>query len=251
MPAARHQGAQLALGTEWTLDRLKPNDLVNQSRSRLDLCRRQGRPYLTTTTTTQGAAGLLVRTGAGPAAVLRPARGGGDRDLPGRGGRQGRRHVGCRSAAAVSGRGEPGAGEYGVEDGDRQRQDDGNGHADRLADVQRAAGAGAGASFTDGSWSSPPGITVKDRLRVLLSADPGNVDCECDLVPPDLSPALRRAIVVVTNFHALCLRETREGKGASKTTKQVLDPTVTVKAFTETPAQMVSRSAGSSGRAAG
>ncbi len=86
---------------------------------------------------------------------------------------------------------------------------------------------------------------------MLLSADPGNVDCECDLVPPDLSPALRRAIVVVTNFHALCLRETREGKGASKTTKQVLDPTVTVKAFTETPAQMVSRSAGSSGRAAG
>ena len=77
---------------------------------------------------------------------------------------------------------------------------------------------------------------------MLLSADPGNVDCECDLVPPDLSPALRRAVVVVvTNFHAFGLRETREGKGASKTTKQVLGPTVTVKAFTETPAQMVSR----------
>jgi type III restriction enzyme len=50
VPQARQQTAQLAIETEWTLDRLKPNDLVNQLRSRLDLWRRQGRPHLTSTT---------------------------------------------------------------------------------------------------------------------------------------------------------------------------------------------------------
>jgi hypothetical protein len=86
-----------------------------------------------------------------------------------------------------------------------------------------------------------PGITVKDRLRVLLPTDPNNVYRERDLVPSDLLPALRRAVVVVTNFHAFGLRETREGKGASSTTKQLLDPTGTVRPFLETPDQMVNR----------
>jgi type III restriction enzyme len=101
--------------------------------------------------------------------------------------------------------------------------------------------AGGGTSFTDRFLVVAPGITVKNRLRVLLPSDPGNVYRERDLVPPDLLPALRKATVVVTNFHAFGLPETREGKGASKTTKQVLDPTGTIKACTETPEQMVSR----------
>ena len=50
VPQARRQTAQLAIETDWTLDRLKPNDLVNQMRGRVDLWRRQGRPNLTATT---------------------------------------------------------------------------------------------------------------------------------------------------------------------------------------------------------
>ncbi len=50
VPQARRQNAQLALETDWTLDRLKPNDLVNQLRGRLALWREQGRPNVTSTT---------------------------------------------------------------------------------------------------------------------------------------------------------------------------------------------------------
>jgi len=95
--------------------------------------------------------------------------------------------------------------------------------------------------FTNRFLVVAPGITVKDRLRVLLPSDPGNVYRDRDLVPAELLPALRTARVVVTNYHSFGLRETAEGKAASMTTKQVLDPTGTSHAFTETPAQMVTR----------
>jgi len=36
-----------------------------------------------------------------------------------------------------------------------------------------------------------PGITIRDRLRVLLPSDPGNYYAERDLVPPDLVGLLR------------------------------------------------------------
>ncbi len=63
VPQARHQGAELAIETEWTLDRLEPNDLVNQLRSRLDLWRRQGRPHVTSTTWGPARAPVLTRPG--------------------------------------------------------------------------------------------------------------------------------------------------------------------------------------------
>jgi len=237
VPAARHRGAQLALETEWTLDRLKPNDLVNQLRSRLDLWRRQGRPYLTATTR------ALLEYWWAP-----------ERD---------RRLFFAQLEAAETAiylvEASVKAGDTWVADQLRQSAAEANPGLVRTA-LKMATGSGkttvmgmliawqtcnaaasGGPSFTDRFLVVAPGITVKDRLRVLIPADPGNVYRERDLVPPDLLPALRRAIVVVTNFHAFGLRETREGRGASKTTKQVLDPTGTVKAFTETPAQMVSR----------
>ena len=44
--------------------------------------------------------------------------------------------------------------------------------------------------FTDTFLIVTPGITIRDRLRVLLPNDPGNYYRERDLVPPDqLRPA--------------------------------------------------------------
>jgi type III restriction enzyme len=50
VPQTRRQTAQLAIETDWTLDRLKPNDLVNLMRGRVNLWRRRGRPNLTAAT---------------------------------------------------------------------------------------------------------------------------------------------------------------------------------------------------------
>lgn len=67
-----------------------------------------------------------------------------------------------------------------------------------------------------------PGITIRDRLRVLLPGDPGNYYAERDLVPPDLVGSLRQAQVIVTNFHGFLTRDAKEIKGVSKTTRQIL-----------------------------
>ena len=60
-----------------------------------------------------------------------------------------------------------------AEDGDRQRQDHGDGNAHRLAGGQLARRR-QGSSFSDAFLIVTPGITIKDRLRVLLPSDPQN-----------------------------------------------------------------------------
>src|SRR4030095_2429929 len=57
------------------------------------------------------------------------------------------------------------------------------------------------ARFTRRFLVVTPGITIRDRLRVLLPADEGNYYRLRDLVPADLMEPLRRAEIVVTNFH--------------------------------------------------
>src|SRR5690606_6552610 len=57
-----------------------------------------------------------------------------------------------------------------------------------------------------------PGITIRDRLRVL---QPGaqrddNYYLLRDLVPHDLMPALLQAQVVITNYHSFLLRDAKE-----------------------------------------
>ncbi|MFQ8433837.1 BPTD_3080 family restriction endonuclease [Amaricoccus sp. W119] len=51
-----------------------------------------------------------------------------------------------------------------------------------------------------------PGITIRDRLRVLLPSDESYYR-DRGLVPSDLLPDLGRAKVVITNYHAFKLRE--------------------------------------------
>ena len=62
-------------------------------------------------------------------------------------------------------------------------------------------------SFTRGFLVVTPGITIRDRLRVLRPSDPDSYYRQRELVPRDLLPDLDRAEVVITNFHAFRRRE--------------------------------------------
>ncbi|MDL1944929.1 restriction endonuclease subunit R [Chloroflexi bacterium CFX2] len=96
------------------------------------------------------------------------------------------------------------------------------------------------ARFSDAFLIVTPGITIKDRLRVLLPNDPQNYYKLHDIVPPDLLPELDKAKFVITNFHAFKLRERQS---VNKTARQVLQGRSTNQQnpFTETPDQMVRR----------
>jgi len=91
--------------------------------------------------------------------------------------------------------------------------------------------------FSDAFLVATPGITIKDRLRVLLPTDPHNYYRQHDLLPPELLPELGRAKIVVTNFHSLLLRERSD---ASKLAKEILAQGQD-SALRETPDQMVRR----------
>jgi type III restriction enzyme len=62
--------------------------------------------------------------------------------------------------------------------------------------------------FTRGFLIVTPGLTIKDRLRVLQPNDPDSYYKSRELVPNDLLRDLERAKIVITNFQALKLRET-------------------------------------------
>src|SRR5262249_27360753 len=80
-------------------------------------------------------------------------------------------------------------------------------------------------------------ITIRDRLRVLLSADPNNYYKELDIVPAEYRGDLGAARIVITNFHSFKLREKGDAGGL---TKKVLTAH-TPGAFTESPDEMVNR----------
>ncbi len=62
--------------------------------------------------------------------------------------------------------------------------------------------------FTRGFLIVTPGLTIKDRLRVLKPNDPDSYYQSRELVPNDMLRDLERAKIVITNFHALKPRET-------------------------------------------
>ena len=64
--------------------------------------------------------------------------------------------------------------------------------------------------FTRGFLVVTPGITIKDRLRVLQPNDPDSYYQSRELVPSDMLGDLERAKIVITNFHAFKRRETLE-----------------------------------------
>lgn len=61
--------------------------------------------------------------------------------------------------------------------------------------------------FTRGFLVVAPGLTIKDRLRVLQPNDPDSYYATRELIPADMLEEINRARIVITNFHAFKLRE--------------------------------------------
>lgn len=92
--------------------------------------------------------------------------------------------------------------------------------------------------FSDTFLLIAPGITIRDRLRVLLPNDPANYYQDRDIIPPEDREKLGKVKIVITNFHAFKLRDFGD---AARLTKQVLAAGKSSDAFKETPDQMVRR----------
>ena len=64
--------------------------------------------------------------------------------------------------------------------------------------------------FTRGFLIVAPGITIRDRLRVLQPNDPDSYYASRELVPSDMLRELHQARIVITNYHAFKRRELLE-----------------------------------------
>ena len=71
-------------------------------------------------------------------------------------------------------------------------------------------------SFTRAFLIVTPGITIRDRLRVLLPNDPDNYYSTRELLPADLIPEIRKARIVITNYHAFKPREEYPVSGGTR-----------------------------------
>jgi type III restriction enzyme len=240
VPQTKKAGAQLQFDNEWTRERLKSNVFVNQVRGRVEIWRSLKYPYVTPMTE------RLLEHWADPSRENRV--------------------LFCQREAAETAI-------YLLE----AAQKDGQGwmlnqldeqHAEFNAGLPRIAlkmATGSGKTvvmamliawqtlnkaaspqdkrFTKRFLVVTPGITIRDRLRVLQPEDPGNYYRERDLVPADLRATLGQAQVFVTNYHVFLPRVTKEAVGLAKATKELLlggripdaDP------FVETPDQVAAR----------
>jgi type III restriction enzyme len=233
IPQPRKRGRQLAF-SEWTQDRVEENKLINQIRARVAVWRRGGYQGITKIT-----AQLLEYW-------QRP-----DRE---------RRLFFCQiealeTAIYIT----EVASKYGdawIENRLREENERANPVLYRIA-FKMATGSGKtvvmamliawhalnklantqDARFSDTFLIVTPGITIRDRLRVLLPNDPNNYYRQLDIIPPDLRTELGKAKILITNFHAFSLRER---VAAGRLTKSLLTRG-DASPFTETPDQMVRR----------
>ncbi|MPZ69743.1 MAG: restriction endonuclease subunit R [Actinobacteria bacterium] len=231
----KKKGVQQALDTGWTKERMKENDFINQVRSEVKIWRDSGRVGMTRTTR------QLVDHWT-------------DEERE-------RRLFFCQIEALDTAiyltEIAPKLGRHGAEQTLKLANDEHNPGLYRIA-LKMATGSGKTVvmamliawqtlnkladpkdkRFSDAFLIVTPGITIKDRLRVLLPNDPGNYYKELDVVPSLLRPELGKAKIVITNFHAFMRRE--RGGASSKVTKQLLD-TGKTGAFTESEGEMVRR----------
>ena len=93
--------------------------------------------------------------------------------------------------------------------------------------------------FTKGFLVVTPGLTIKDRLRVLQPHDPDSYYFTRELVPHDMLDDIRKSRIVITNFHAFKRRETLElaAGGRALLEGRTGDPLNTL----ETEGQMIQR----------
>ena len=92
--------------------------------------------------------------------------------------------------------------------------------------------------FTRGFLVLTPGVTIRDRLRVLQPNDPDSYYASRELVPNDMLRDLERAKIVVTNYHAFLRRETLPLSKGGRALLQGPGPQLRTK---ETEGQMLQR----------
>ena len=92
--------------------------------------------------------------------------------------------------------------------------------------------------FTRGFLVVAPGLTIKDRLRVLQPSDPDSYYSSRELVPADMLDAVKSAKIVIVNYHAFKLRETLE---ISKGTRALLEGNGPKLTTLETEGEMLRR----------
>ena len=92
--------------------------------------------------------------------------------------------------------------------------------------------------FTRGFLVVTPGLTIRDRLRVLQPNDPDSYYKDRELVPGDMLGELDRAKIVITNYHAFKLRERVE---LSKGGRSLLQGRGEAPNTLETEGQMIQR----------
>ena len=230
----RKKGGQLSIESEWTQDRIEPNPLVNRIRQRVDLWRQGG--YVGVTPTT---ARLL-------AYWTNPER---EKKL-----------FFCQIEAMETiiyiTEAAKKFGDVSIENDLRAANDTSNPGLPRYA-MKMATGSGKtvvmamiiawqalnkfanpqDARFSDTFLIIAPGITIRDRLRVLFPNDPSNYYRQRNVLDGMMLETLQRARILITNFHGFQLREKGD---AAKLTKTILGQGTTG-AFTESPDQMVRR----------
>ena len=95
--------------------------------------------------------------------------------------------------------------------------------------------------FTRAFLIVTPGITIRDRLQILLPSHPDNYYAKRELVPADMLLDIGRAKIVLTNYHAFKRRETLE---LSKVGKALLQGRGEPIQTTETEGAMLKRACG-------
>jgi type III restriction enzyme len=233
-PRKAGKDKQLVFDTEWTKDRIEENKFINQVRGRVKLWREGGYVHVTKTTR------RLLDYWTNP-----------QRD---------NKLFFCQIEALETAiyitEAARKCGDAWIENDIRDANDGANPSLHRIA-FKMATGSGKTvvmgmliawqalnklANSQDGRFSDAflivtPGITIRDRLRVLLPNDPNNYYRQRDLLPPDLMEQLGRTKIIITNFHAFIRREKI---AAGKLTKDILSRD-SAGAFQETPDQMVRR----------
>jgi len=104
--------------------------------------------------------------------------------------------------------------------------------------VLNAVRSPAAKSWSRGFLIVTPGITIRDRLRVLRPNDTDSIYVRTGLIPPGLMQDMQRARIVITNYHAFKLRETMAMAKGTRTALQGYGSPLKTQ---ETEAQMVRR----------
>ncbi len=94
--------------------------------------------------------------------------------------------------------------------------------------------------FSRGFLIVTPGITIRDRLRVLLPNDPDSYYRDRDLVPADMLGDIGSAKIVITNYHAFKLRERMERRRRRTRAARRADAATSCRPL-ETEGQMLQR----------